>query len=218
MVTGPDPEIDDNVGTQNDINRDKHRQGAFLLTEVASSDSIESQILNAAKAVIDVRRNNYLMNMKQSGESHVDNRKIGSDLLKERRLYQGKNIASFYADEGGLVITYANASYLYDINGNEYLDCCNNVACVGHSEPSVVKAGCDALSMIQTNSRFLHPTQQRYIQKLLSTFPPELNVVYLVNSGSEANDLALRIAKAQAEIKCVARKPRDVICLDSGAF
>ena len=79
----------------------------------------------------------------------------------------------------------------------------------------VVNAGIKALSNIQTNSRFLHPSLQSYVDKLLKTFPPELDTVYVVNSGSEANDLALRIARSHAELKGIAAKPRDVICLDS---
>lgn len=70
-----------------------------------------------------------------------------------------------------------------------------------------------ALSQIQTNQRFLHPTQQRYLAKLLNTFPNDLDTVYLVNSGSEANDLALRIARAYS----TASNPEDVIVLD-GAY
>jgi ethanolamine-phosphate phospho-lyase len=81
---------------------------------------------------------------------------------------------------------------------------------VGHSHPAVVRAGCDELRRIQTNSRFLHPTQQRYLSKLLATLPAELDTVYLVNSGSEANDLALRIARDHN----VAKKRNHVVCID----
>lgn len=105
--------------------------------------------------------------------------------------------------------------HLIDVDGNRHLDCCNNVAHVGHSHPTVVKAGCDGLKSIQTNSRFLNPVQQRYLDKLLSTFPPELNTVYLVNSGTEANDLAMRMARDHARINGVAKRPNDAICLES---
>jgi ethanolamine-phosphate phospho-lyase len=103
--------------------------------------------------------------------------------------------------------------YITDAAGERYLDTCNNVACVGHSHPRVVQQGQMALAQIQTNQRFLHPIQQQYLAKLLSTFPPELSTVYLVNSGSEANDLALRIARACT----TAARPEDVIVLD-GAY
>lgn len=99
---------------------------------------------------------------------------------------------------------------MFDIDGKSYLDCCNNVACVGHSHPHVIEAGCKELSKIQTNSRFLNPIQQRYLSKLLQTLPSELNTIYLVNSGSEANDLALRIARSHTK----ACRPLDVMVLD----
>ncbi len=123
----------------------------------------------------------------------------------------GPNLSLFYKNDGGLVVTRGEGVYLIDLDGNKYLDCCNNVACVGHSHPAVVAAGIKSLSEIQTNSRFLHPIRYEYVSKLLKTFPPELNTVYLVNSGSEANDLALRIARAHSK----ASKYRDVIVLDS---
>lgn len=99
---------------------------------------------------------------------------------------------------------------MIDVDGNKHLDCCNNVACVGHAHPSVVKAGQQEIAKIFTNSRFLNEIQQRYLSKLLATLPSELNTIYLCNSGSEANDLALRIARAHSK----ATKPLDVICLD----
>lgn len=132
------------------------------------------------------------------------------DLLVTRIGQTGSNVSVFYKKEGGLVITKGDGIYMIDENGQRYLDCCNNVACVGHSHPAVVKAGCDELGRIQTNGRFLHPTQQRYLTKLLATFPSELDTVFLVNSGSEANDLALRIAQQHN----TAKRKNDVIVLD----
>lgn len=139
-----------------------------------------------------------------------ENRLDKSDLLVTRIGQTGSNVSVFYKKEGGLVITEGDGIYMIDENGQKYLDCCNNVACVGHSHPAVVKAGCDELGRIQTNGRFLHPTQQRYLTKLLATFPSELDTVFLVNSGSEANDLALRIAQEHN----TATKKNDVIVLD----
>lgn len=132
------------------------------------------------------------------------------DLLSARTRQTGPNVSVFYKKEGGLVITSGEGVHMIDENGQRYLDCCNNVAGVGHSHPRVVKAGCDELGRIQTNGRFLHPTQQRYLSKLLATFPSELDTVFLVNSGSEANDLALRIAQQHN----TAAKKNDVIVLD----
>ena len=157
---------------------------------------------------------NARVNLKHLGnDATLSN--LGKELIAKRNRSLGPNVSCFYADEGGLVITKGEGSYLIDPAGNRYLDCCNNVAAVGHSHPKVVNAGIKALSEIQTNSRFLHPSHQRYIDKLLKTFPSELDTVYLVNSGSEANDLALRIARAHADVQGIAMRPNDVICLDS---
>lgn len=138
------------------------------------------------------------------------NEVIGRNLIEQREKQLGPNISVFYKEDGGLVITKGKGAYMYDIDGNAYLDCANNVACVGHSHPAVIKAGQEELANVQTNGRFLNPIQQRYLTKLLKTFPSELNTVYLVNSGSEANDLALRIARAHNK----AKNNNDVICLD----
>lgn len=139
------------------------------------------------------------------------NRKLGMELIAQRDRQLGPNISVFYKQDGGLVITSGSGVFMRDVDGNLHLDCCNNVACVGHAHPTVVKAGQTELANIQTNGRFLNPVQQRYLAKLLKTFPSELNTVYLVNSGSEANDLALRIARAHNK----AKRNWDVIVLDS---
>lgn len=77
------------------------------------------------------------------------------------------------------------------------LDCVNNVAHVGHSHPKLAEVAHAQLLAINTNTRYLHPTRVLYASKLLKLFPGELKdgVVFLVNSGSEANDLALRLAR-----------------------
>lgn len=134
----------------------------------------------------------------------------GSELIKQREKSMGPNLSIFYKDRGGLVITSGEGAYLISEEGERYLDCCNNVAGCGHSASTIVDAGCAELKRIQTNGRFLNPVQQRYVQKLLATFPKELDTVYFVNSGSEANDLALRIAQTHSQ----AASPLDTIILD----
>ena len=78
----------------------------------------------------------------------------------------------------------------------EYLDCVNNVCHVGHCHPHVVAAAAKQLATLNTNSRYLHPAILDYSRRLTATMPEPLKVVFWVNSGSEANDLALRIARA----------------------
>jgi len=100
--------------------------------------------------------------------------------------------------------------YLYDELGEEYLDCINNVAHVGHGNKRVLEAVSDQLSLLNTNSRFLHDNLSMYAERLTSYFPSHLSVCYLVNSGSEANDLAMRLARAYTGRK-------DIVCVD-GAY
>uniref|UniRef100_A0A8C5I6U0 Ethanolamine-phosphate phospho-lyase n=1 Tax=Gouania willdenowi TaxID=441366 RepID=A0A8C5I6U0_GOUWI len=91
-------------------------------------------------------------------------------------------------------IVRAKGQYMYDEKGQRYLDCINNVAHVGHCHPDVVKAGAEQMEQLNTNSRFLHDNLVLFAQKLQATLPERLSVCYFVNSGSEANDLALRLA------------------------
>lgn len=85
--------------------------------------------------------------------------------------------------------------YLYDELGTEYLDCINNVAHVGHGNKRVMEAVSKQMSLLNTNSRFLHDNLSLYAKRLCDLFPPHLSVCYLVNSGSEANDLAIQLAR-----------------------
>lgn len=78
---------------------------------------------------------------------------------------------------------------------------------VGHCHPHVVKAGMDQMGILNTNNRFLHDNLVLCAKKLASLFPEKLSVCFLVNSGSEANDLALRLARAHT-------KHCDVVTLD----
>ena len=92
-------------------------------------------------------------------------------------------------------IVHGAMQYLYDENGRAYLDAVNNVAHVGHCHPRVVRAGQEQMAVLNTNTRYLHETLARYAERLCSTLPPPLRVCFLVCSGSEANELALRLAR-----------------------
>jgi 4-aminobutyrate aminotransferase-like enzyme len=84
---------------------------------------------------------------------------------------------------------------LIDSDGRRYLDLVNNVAHVGHCHPRVVAALREQAEVLNTNTRYLHPAIVEYARRLVALFPDPLSVVFLVNSGSEANDLALRLAR-----------------------
>jgi len=81
-------------------------------------------------------------------------------------------------------------------DGRRYLDLVNNVCHVGHCHPRVVEAIAGQAARLNTNTRYLHDNLVEYAHRLTTLLPPELSSVFLVNSGSEANDLALRLARA----------------------
>ncbi|MET0451392.1 MAG: aminotransferase class III-fold pyridoxal phosphate-dependent enzyme [Mycobacterium sp.] len=85
--------------------------------------------------------------------------------------------------------------WLLDEDGMAYLDSLNNVAHVGHANPRITAAATRQLKKLNTNSRFMYPQIATYAEKLAATLPDPLEVVFLVNSGSEANDLAMRIVR-----------------------
>jgi len=85
--------------------------------------------------------------------------------------------------------------YMYDGYGNTFLDAYNNIPHVGHSHPRVVAAGQKQMAILNTNTRYLYDLLSEYAEALLQKLPKRLNKVFFVNSGSEANDLAIRMAK-----------------------
>jgi 4-aminobutyrate aminotransferase-like enzyme len=86
--------------------------------------------------------------------------------------------------------------WLFDPDDRRYLDCYNNVPVVGHSHPRVVRAVAEQQRLLATHSRYLHEAIIELAERLKATLPPALDAVLVVNSGSEANDLAWRIARA----------------------
>lgn len=118
-----------------------------------------------------------------------------ASLLADRASVLGFNMELNYA-KAPLLIVRGRGAYLFDEKGTAFLDGVNNVAHVGHSHPSVLAAVHRQYESLMTNSRYVHPHIVTYAKRLLATFPPPLHVVFWVNSGSEANDLALRLARA----------------------
>ncbi|XP_056600358.1 ethanolamine-phosphate phospho-lyase [Triplophysa dalaica] len=110
-----------------------------------------------------------------------------------RKKHVGPSCKVFFSHDP-IKIVRARGQYMYNEKDERYLDCINNVAHVGHCHPDVVKAGANQMELLNTNSRFLHDNLVLYAQRLQATLPEKLSVCYFVNSGSEANDLALRMA------------------------
>src|SRR2546421_96883 len=133
-------------------------------------------------------------------------RRTSVELLAARRRHLGPSLSISY--QSPLHIVCGSRQYLYDAGGRRYLDCVNNVAHVGHSHPLVVRAVSEQMAILNTNTRYLHEHLIEYTERLTATLPEPLSVVYLVNSGSEANELALRMARAHTG-------GNEVIVLDS---
>jgi len=127
--------------------------------------------------------------------------------LAERRTRLGRNLSLSYAQP--LRIVRGAGAWLYDDEGRAYLDSVNNVAHVGHCHPRVVAAGSRQMAVLATNTRYLHEAVLEYARRLTATLPDPLSVCYLVNSGSEANDLALRLVRTFTGA-------RDMVCLEAG--
>ncbi len=117
-----------------------------------------------------------------------------TELINYRKQHLGKSLNLQY--KVPIKMVRGEGQYILDQFGKKYLDTVNNVAHVGHENYSVVKAGQEQMALINTNSRYLHENINELAKELLETLPPELNVLHFVNSGSEANELAIRMVKA----------------------
>jgi 4-aminobutyrate aminotransferase-like enzyme/Ser/Thr protein kinase RdoA (MazF antagonist) len=128
------------------------------------------------------------------------------ETLAARRRVIGPNLSVAYRTP--IKIVRGWMQYLYDESGRQYLDAYNNVPHVGHSHPRVVRAATEQMLVLNTNTRYLHDKLAMFAERLIATLPAPLRVCYFVNSGSEANELALRLARAHT-------RRRDVIVLDA---
>ncbi|GLR17697.1 aminotransferase class III-fold pyridoxal phosphate-dependent enzyme [Portibacter lacus] len=115
------------------------------------------------------------------------------EIEKLRKQKLGRSYSLSY--EQPLHIVRAAGQYLYDENGRKYLDCVNNVPHVGHQNIRVVQAAMKQMQLLNTNTRYLHENIVKLASKLIESLPGKLNVCHFVNSGSEANELAIRMAR-----------------------
>ena len=136
----------------------------------------------------------------------LPHRRSTSSLLASRRAHVGANVRLSYREP--LRIVRGWMQYLFDADGRRYLDAYNNVPHVGHAHPAVVAAVQEQLAVLNTNTRYLQDVHAEYVEHLLATFPAPLSVCYLTASGSEATELALRLARARTGC-------RDLLVLDA---
>ncbi|MBL6446995.1 aminotransferase class III-fold pyridoxal phosphate-dependent enzyme [Fulvivirga sp. 29W222] len=128
-------------------------------------------------------------------------------IIEQRKKRLGRSLSISY--QRPLHIVRGFKQYLYDSTARRYLDMVNNVAHVGHEHPAVVRAGQEQMAVLNTNTRYLHEELVHFAEELTATLPKELSVCHFVNSGSEANELALRMVKANTG-------SRDMIVLETG--
>jgi 4-aminobutyrate aminotransferase-like enzyme len=129
-----------------------------------------------------------------------------AEILAARRRLVGASISVGYRRP--LQVVRGSMQYLFDETGRRYIDAYNNVPHVGHCHPRIVAASERQMRTLNTNTRYLHEHLARYAERLTSTLPEPLRICYFVNSGSEANELALRLARAHT-------RQRDLIVLDA---
>lgn len=129
-----------------------------------------------------------------------------AETLEARRGLLGRNLGVSYREP--IKVVRGWMQYLYDETGRAYLDAFNNVPLVGHSHPRVVRAVREQMALLNTNTRYLHDNLVRYAERLTALMPAPLRVCYVLNSASEGNELALRLARAHTGRE-------DVIVLES---
>ncbi len=115
-----------------------------------------------------------------------------AELLERRHRRVGPSLSIAYRDP--LKIVSGRGQFLSDHRGRAFLDLVNNVCHVGHCHPRVVEAATRQMAELNTNTRYLHDNLVEYAERLAATLPDPLEVCFFVNSGTEANELALRLA------------------------
>ncbi|MDZ7393838.1 MAG: aminotransferase class III-fold pyridoxal phosphate-dependent enzyme [candidate division KSB1 bacterium] len=132
------------------------------------------------------------------GEAHISGTRASSrgaaEVLELRRRFFSPVLSVAYRQPLQVVRGYFQ--YLYDEEGRPYLDAVNNVPIVGHCHPRVVEAACRQMMTVATNTRYVHEKLVEYAERLTATLPEPLRICFFVCSGSEANELALRLARA----------------------
>lgn len=115
-----------------------------------------------------------------------------SALVQSRLNNVGPTTMLFYQEP--LHIIRGEGTWLYDSNGRQYLDVYNNVPSLGHCHPKVIEAVHNQMRNVNIHTRYLHETMHVYAEKLLGTMPESINRLVMTCTGTESNDLAMRLA------------------------
>ncbi|MCZ6598064.1 MAG: aminotransferase class III-fold pyridoxal phosphate-dependent enzyme [Planctomycetota bacterium] len=136
-----------------------------------------------------------------AGATPYDPGPDAGELVELRKRLLGPSLSLSYRRP--LHIVRGRGQHLIDARGRPYLDAVNNVQHVGHAHPRVVRAAREQMALLETNTRTLHPNILRYAERLTALLPDPLSVCFFVCSGSEANELALRLVRAHTGRKGV---------------
>eukprot|EP01084_Bolivina_argentea_P215751 366372_1 len=125
------------------------------------------------------------------------------EIIELRRNHLSPSLSLSYSStiKNGLHIIRGKDQYLFDSDGNKYLDCRNNVQHIGHSNDIITECVTKQISLLNTNTRYLHENIVLYAKELTSLLPSPLNYATFVNSGTEANEFALRISTSYTKRK-----------------
>ena len=170
-----------------------HLHFQVLLSLLDYADDFPGVTYNAQKEVWKSICPNPNLLFKSKG-LNTTSYQTNNELVAFRKKHLGRSLSLQYKEP--IKMVRGDGPYLIDQFGRRYLDTVNNVAHVGHEHPRVVKAGQQQMALLNTNSRYLHENINALAQELLDTLPKELSVLHFVNSGSEANELAIRMVKA----------------------
>jgi 4-aminobutyrate aminotransferase-like enzyme len=167
---------------------------SLLLSAQARQSASDNEYLRISeRPVADLLRRLSMLDGETSNRSTSASNRSPEEIVSVRRRHLGRNLSIAY--QCPLKIVRGRGQYLYDENGRRYLDLVNNVSHVGHCHPRVVEASRRQMELLNTNSRYLHDGLAEYVERLTATMPEELSVCFLVCTGTEANDLALRLAR-----------------------
>lgn len=120
---------------------------------------------------------------------------LKSQVIADRSKYLSSAQVLSHSRVAPLMLLRGSKEFVYDETQTEYLDSRNNVPILGHADDRIVQAVANQMSLINTNTRYLHPNSVDLCKELVPVLPAKLSKFFIVNSGSEANDLALRLAR-----------------------
>lgn len=182
------------VGTSSSLSTDPVLGNYFSIQVLApNEDSASGPLVLSTPHAFETRRKTVESGSALLGMEDTERPLSSKEIVALRDVRLARSQRAYYRVPPNLV--RAKGVWMYDEFGRAYLDTINNVTHVGHSNPRITRAATRQLSKLNTNSRFVYAGLAQYADRLVATLPSPLEVVFFVCTGSEANDLALRISR-----------------------